>query len=172
MEQGSVCATISMLDPVLVTAQVAERLIPYVREGMLAKAKLATGENVEGTVTFIGKAADVATRTFRVELTVKNPTKSIREGVTAEIFVPTPPVPSHKLPASALMLDDDGRFGVRAMQDDGTTKFMPVTMLAQERDGSWVTGLPSQLRIVVVGQDYVKDGEKVEAVEDVAEAKP
>ena len=70
------------------------------------------------------------------------------------------------------MLDDDGRFGVRVMQEDGSTKFTAVTMIAQERDGAWVTGLPGQARIVTVGQDYVKDGEKVEAVDDVAELKP
>lgn len=172
MVPGAVCATIAVLDPILVAVQVSERYLPYLREGMVAKAKLATGEEVEGKVTLISKTAELATRTFRVELSVANAAESIREGVTAEIFMSTPPVPAHLLPASAMMLDDEGRFGVRLMQDDSTSRFTPVTVIAQEREGFWVSGLGLKATIVVVGQDYVKDGEKVEAVSEIAEAKP
>ena len=34
----------------------------------------------------------------------------------------------------------------------------------------WVTGLGSSVSIVTLGQDYVRDGEKVEPVVETAEA--
>jgi membrane fusion protein, multidrug efflux system len=172
LSPGGLCGTVSVLDPVIVATQVSERYIPYLHEGMTAKAKLATGQSVEGKVRNIGKSADLATRTFKVELEVANPNGQIRAGVTADLAVGLPPLPAHKLPASVLGLDDAGEFGVRLLNSDNTTKFMPVQMIAQETDGMWVGGLPAEITVVTTGQDFVRDGEKVEPVVETAEAKP
>jgi membrane fusion protein, multidrug efflux system len=167
---GGLCATVSALDPLLVAVQVSESYVPYVAEGMAAKATLATGETVDGTVKFISKTAETTTRTFRVELEVPNPGEKMREGVTAELSVPLPPQMAQKLPGSVLGLNDVGNFGVRVLNEaDNTTKFAPVEIIAQEQDGMWVTGLPDKVTLVTIGQDYVKDGEKVEPVVETAE---
>jgi membrane fusion protein, multidrug efflux system len=167
---GGLCATISKLDPLLVAVQISEAYIPYVVEGMTAKAKLATGEEVDGKVRFISKTAELATRTFRVELEVANPGERMREGVTTELSVGLPPQMAQKLPGSALMLNDVGKFGARVLnQADNTSKFVPVDVIAQDLDGIWVTGLPDKVTLVTIGQDYVRDGEKVEPVVETAE---
>ena len=166
---GGLCATVSTLDPLLVTVQISETYIPYVVEGMLAKAKLATGEEVDGKVRFISKTADLATRTFKVELEVANPGERMREGVTTELSVGLPPQLAQKLPGSVLILNDAGKFGVRVLNADNTTQFHAVNVIAQEIDGMWVTGLDNSVNIVVLGQDYVRDGEKVEPVVETAE---
>ncbi len=172
LDVGGLCATISTLDPLLIAVQISETYIPYVVEGMTAKAKLATGEEVEGKVRFISKTAEITTRTFRVELEVPNPGEKMREGVTAVLSVALPPQMAQKLPGSVLILDDAGRFGVRVLNADNTTKFVPVDVIAQEMDGMWVTGLDTSVRLVTVGQSYVRDGEKVEPVVETAEATP
>ncbi len=167
---GGLCATISKLDPLLVAVQISEAYIPYVVEGMTAKAKLATGEEVDGKVRFIAKTAELATRTFRVELEVANPGERMREGVTTELSVGLPPQLAQKLPGSVLMLNDVGKFGARMLNEaDNTSKFVPVDVIAQDLDGIWVTGLPAKATLVTVGQDYVRDGEKVEPVVETAE---
>ncbi|NMD06660.1 MAG: efflux RND transporter periplasmic adaptor subunit [Phyllobacteriaceae bacterium] len=170
MQPGSLCATVSTLDPLLVVVQVGERFVPYLTEGYPASAKLATGEEVKGTVKFIAKASDVATRTFRVELEVPNPGGNLRQGVSAALRAELPPVQAHKLPGSVMSLNDAGEFGVRLVNTDMTTQFTPVMVIEQAADGMWVTGLPATAKIVTVGQDFVKDGEKVEAVVDTADA--
>lgn len=170
LQPGALCATVSTLDPLLVVVQVGERFVPYLTEGYPASARLATGEDVRGTVRFIAKASDVATRTFRVELEVANPGSRMRQGVSAALKAELPPVPAHKLPGSAMSLNDAGLFGVRIVQADMTTQFVPVTVIEQAADGMWVTGLPATATIVTVGQDFVKDGEKVETVVDTADA--
>jgi multidrug efflux system membrane fusion protein len=169
---GGLCATISKLDPLLVAVQISESYVPYVVEGMTAKAKLATGEEVNGKVSFISKTADLATRTFKVELEVANPGERMREGVTTELSVGLPPQLAQKLPGSVLILNDAGKFGVRVLNADNTTQFQPVDVIAQEIDGMWVTGLDNSVNIVVLGQDYVRDGEKIEPVVETAEATP
>ena len=169
---GGLCATISKLDPLLVAVQISEAYVPYVVEGMTAKAKLATGEVVDGKVSFVSKTADLATRTFKVELEVANPGERMREGVTTELSVGLPPQLAQKLPGSILILNDAGKFGVRVLNADNTTQFQPVDVIAQEIDGMWVTGLDNSVNIVVLGQDYVRDGEKIEPVVETAEATP
>ena len=42
-------------------------------------------------------------------------------------------------------------------------------MIAQDIDGMWVTGLDNSVSIVILGQDYVRDGEKIEPVVETAE---
>jgi membrane fusion protein, multidrug efflux system len=165
---GGLCAVISVLDPIVVTTQVSEQYVNYVTEGMVAKASLATGENVEGKVRFIALSSDIATRTFKVELEVANPGNRLRAGVTTEIAVPLPPVSAHFLPSSVLGLNDKGQFGVRLMNADDTSTFTPVQLIAQEKEGAWVSGLPAEAKVVIAGQDYVRDGEKVEPVMEVA----
>lgn len=167
---GGLCATISKLDPLLVAVQISETYVPYVVEGMTAKARLATGEVVDGKVSFISKTADLATRTFKVELEVANPGERMREGVTAQLSVGLPPQLAQKLPGSVLILNDAGKFGVRVLNSDNTTQFNAVDVIAQEVDGMWVTGLDNSVNIVTLGQDYVRDGEKIEPVVETAEA--
>lgn len=171
LSPGALCGTIAVLDPIYVLTQVSERYVPYLREGMTAGAKLATGQTVTGKVHNIARAADLATRTFTVELEVANANLQIREGVTADLTVALPPVPAHKLPAAVLGLNDTGQFGVRLLEADNTTKFFPVQFIAQEADGIWVGGLPNAITVVTTGQDYVRDGEKVEPVVETAAVK-
>ncbi len=170
LQTGDLCATVSVLDPINVVAQAGERDISAIHTGMQASARLATGETVSGTVSFIAPAADLATRTFRVEMAVANPGRKLREGVTAELNVPLPPVKAQLLPPSALTLDDAGQFGVRIIAPGNKAQFMPVTVLSQERQGTWVTGLPDTVTVITVGQDYVIDGQTVEPHPEIAGA--
>ena len=169
-QPGDLCATVSTLDPLLVAVSISERFVGYLVEGYPAEAKLATGETVQGKVKFIAKSADAATRTFRVELEVPNPGAKLRQGVTAALRAQLPPVQAHKIPGSILSLNDEGKLGVRIVKPDSTTEFVMVTIIEQVPDGMWVTGLPPSADIITVGQDFVKDGEKVEAVVDTADA--
>lgn len=164
LQSGALCATVSVLDPIVVVAQVGERDIAAARLGMTATARLATGETVTGRLRHVAPAADLATRTFKVELEVANPDLALREGVTSEIAIGLPPQKAHLLPPSALTLDDAGRFGVRIVTAENKAQFVPVTVLAQERDGTWVAGLPERATVITVGQDFVVDGQVVKPV--------
>ena len=156
------CATIVQLDPMKLVGFLPEAQVDRVTVGAAARARLASGAETQGNVTFLSRAADDLTRTFRVEVTVPNPDLAIRDGQTAEIVIETPTVRAHLIPASAMTLDDAGTLGVRVVRD-GMADFMPVTLLRDTVDGVYLTGLPDMLDVITVGQEYVTDGVPVRA---------
>lgn len=163
LQPGSLCATVIQLDTVKLVGFVPETQVSRVALGALAGARLATGQDVQGNVTFISRSADENTRTFEVEITVPNADLAIRDGQTAEIMIGAEGTKAHQLPQSALTLDNSGRLGVRIVKDDQTAGFVPVEMLRDTAEGVWLGGLPDEADVIVIGQDFVTAGVPVEA---------
>ncbi|MEP2718230.1 efflux RND transporter periplasmic adaptor subunit [Pseudophaeobacter sp.] len=155
---GDHCATVIQLDTIKVVGFVPETLVNKVGLGALAQAELATGEVVQGQVTFVSRSADQSTRTFEVEITVANPDLSIRDGQTADIAISAQGATAHKLPQSALTLNKQGQLGVRIVREDLTAGFIAIELLRDEADGIWVGGLPDTVDVIIMGQDFVTSG--------------
>ncbi len=162
LQPGSLCASILGLDPIRVVGFAPERAIDAFVEGTAATAELAGGERTAGVVSFVSRAADPNTRTFRVELTIDNPDYAIRDGLSAEILMPVRRPAAHLVPQSALTLSDEGEVGLRLVDADNTTFFAPVRLLRDTAEGFWVDRLPESARIIVVGQEFVEDGVRVD----------
>lgn len=162
LQPGSLCATIIQLDPIKLVGFIPETSVAKVDVGALAGARLATGQDVAGTVTFLSRSADAATRTFRIEIQVSNTDLAISDGQTAEIIIKSDGQQAHLLPLSALTLDNDGRLGVRIVDPTKHVLFLPVSVLRDTVDGIWVTGLPDAADVIVVGQEYVISGVAVD----------
>lgn len=163
MQPGSLCATVIRLDPIIVVGFVPETEVDRVQVGALAGARLATGQEVTGTVRFLSRSADPTTRTFQVEIAVPNPDFAIRDGQTAEILISAAGTKAHLLPQSSLTLNNEGALGVRSVGDDNRVEFTRVRMLRDTVNGIWVEGLPEQVDVIVVGQDFVTEGVLVAA---------
>ncbi len=161
LQPGSLCATIIQLNPIRLVGFVPETLVERVAVGAQAGARLASGREVIGEVTFLSRSADPNTRTFRVDVEVDNADLSIRDGQTAEILIRADGERAHLLPQSSLTLDDEGHLGVRLVAD-GAAKFAPVAVIRDTTEGIWVTGLPEAVEIIVVGQEFVTDGVRVD----------
>ncbi|MEM9972071.1 MAG: efflux RND transporter periplasmic adaptor subunit, partial [Pseudomonadota bacterium] len=97
----------------------------------------------------------------RVDIEVDNSDLSIRDGQTAEIGIQADGEVAHLLPQSALTLDNDGRLGVRLVEDNAAA-FAPVSVLRDTTEGIWVAGLDEQAEVIVVGQEFVTDGVRVD----------
>lgn len=158
LQPGALCATIIQLDPIKLVGFIPETVVAKVSVGAMAGARLATGDEVTGKVTFLSRSADPATRTFRVEIEVPNRDQAIRDGQTAEIAISSAGEAAHLLPSSALTLDDDGAIGIRVVNPERKVEFMPVDILRDTVDGIWVKGLPETVEVIVVGQEYVTQG--------------
>jgi multidrug efflux system membrane fusion protein len=162
MQPGSLCANIIQLDPIKLVAYVPETEVDRIQTGAMAGARLAAGgEEVRGAVTFLSKSADPTTRTFRVEIKIPNPDLHIRDGQTAEILISADGAKAHLLPGSALTLSNDGTLGLRLLDEDARVMFAPVNFLRDTAEGVWLTGLPDNIDVVIVGQEYVTDGVQV-----------
>jgi len=167
---GEICATLVDFDPMLIVGHVSERDVGKLEVGMAGRARLVTGEAVEGEIGYIATTADPATRTFRVELEVDNSERKLRDGVTAEIAVPIRTEKGHLFSPAILALDDAGRIGVRVVDDDDIVRFAPVEILADTPDGVWVSGLDDEVTVITVGQEYVEAGQRVRPVSQTASA--
>lgn len=162
LQPGSACARVIDLDPIKLVGFVPERDISRLSLGAKAGGRLVSGQIVEGIVTFVSRSADELTRTFRVEVTVDNADLSISDGTTVEIGIALSGSKAHFLPQSALTLDDGGRLGIRAAED-GVARFKPVDIVRDTSEGVWVEGLPEEVDVIVVGQEYVVDGRAIKA---------
>ena len=166
LQTGDKVAKIVDLNPVLVVGDVSEREIQGLRKNMVASATLIDGSRVEGTIRFIGSVADPVTRTFRIEVAVPNPEIKVRDGLTSQMEIAIETQPAHFLTPALLTLDPTGRLGVKALDRDDRVIFHPVQILADGIGGIWVDGLPESLRIISVGQEFVRAGQKVKPVAD------
>lgn len=160
--QGQPCATIVQLDPMVFVGQVPEARIGLAKTGLEATITTVTGQEAKGKVTYISASADPATRSFPVEIEIPNADFAIRDGITATATVNMGTAPAHLLPQSVLTLNQDGVLGVSTVVD-GTVKFLTVTIASDTREGVWVLGLPASVDVITVGQEYVSDGQAVDA---------
>ena len=158
---GSLCATIIQLDPIKLVGYVPETDVNRIRVGAMAGAELADGQRVQGQVIFLSRSADPKTRTFEVEISVPNPDLAIRDGQTASILIAAPGALAHRVPQSALTLNNDGQLGVRTVGSGDIVEFRAVKLLRDDVDGVWISGLPEQADVIVVGQDFVTEGVRV-----------
>jgi membrane fusion protein, multidrug efflux system len=166
--QGQPCATIVQLDPMVFVGQVPEARIRLAKLGLKATIETITGQSVDGQVTYISATADPATRSFPVEIEFANGDAAIRDGITATAKVTMGSAPGHLLPQSVLTLNDTGVLGVSTVVD-GIVKFVPVTIASDTREGVWVLGLPASTDVITVGQEYVVDGQAVDATNVAAQ---
>jgi multidrug efflux system membrane fusion protein len=74
------------------------------------------------------------------------------------------------VPSSSLVLDSGGRQGVRFVSPANMVGFAPVTVLEETPQGVWVSGLTGDVRVIVVGQSYVGEGQHVRVGVDPATA--
>jgi multidrug efflux system membrane fusion protein len=164
LQPGALCATVLQLDPMTLVGFVSELQVARITQGAAATARTASGQDVSGEVSFLARSADPTTRTFRVEVRVPNPELTLRDGETAEITVDAEGKAAHLLPQSALTLDDGGALGLRLVDADQRVKFAPVTLLRDTPNGVWLTGLPDAAEVIIIGQDYVTEGVRVDPV--------
>lgn len=158
LQKGSVCAALIALDPIKLVAFAPERSVDRLAVGAPVSGRLITGEMVTGEISFVSRSADRDTRTYLIEAETPNTDLSIRDGMTVEIDVSLEGELAHLLPQTALTLDNDGTLGVR-LNEDGIAKFVIVDILRDSTEGVWISGLPEQAEVIVVGQEFVIDGQ-------------
>ena len=158
LQNGGICASVITLDPIKMVAFAPERSVDALKVGAPVEGRLITGRMIEGEITYVARSAERNTRTYLIEAETENSELSIRDGMTTEMRILLEGKPAHELPQTALTLDNDGNLGVRLAVDE-RVKFMPVEVLRDEERGVWVAGLPDQIEVIVVGQEFVTDGQ-------------
>ena len=164
---GSVCASVLDDSPMLLVGLVPEQEIGRIETGALVVGRLLNGQTVAGEVSYLASAADPISRSYRIEVEVDPKQEPIREGITTEILVDASEVQAHRIPSSALTLDDNGVVGVKLIDRNGVVAFRNINIVGDDTNqlnpGIWVTGLSGTITLVTVGQEIVFPGQIVEA---------
>ena len=163
LQPGDLCGTIIQLNPIKLVGFLPETELFRVKLGANVRAQLTSGQEIEGNVTFLSRSADSKTRTFRVEVNVPNDGLEIRDGQTVELAIGSDGKKAHLLPQSALTLNDEGPLGIRVIDDKNITRFAAVKLEKDSKEGVLVSGLDDAVDVIIIGQEFVKEGVKVSA---------
>ncbi len=160
LQPGSPCATVLALDSIKLVGYVPEIDVVNISVGQPAGARLISGREVVGLVSFVARSADPLTRTFRLEVSVDNADLSILDGQSVDIAIAYAGEKAHLLPQHVLTLNDEGTLGVR-IDDNNVARFVPVKIVRDSPDGFWLSGLPAAVDVIITGQEYVTDGRAI-----------
>ncbi|MCL2438885.1 MAG: efflux RND transporter periplasmic adaptor subunit [Alphaproteobacteria bacterium] len=154
------------LNTIKVIAEVPERHIASLKLGAIATIEIPGRKPFTAPIVYIAPTANPATRTFPIELAVKNP-GGIQDGMTAEIKLPLGTVEASLIPnTSSLTFDEEGNVGLKVVVENDLVKFYPVELVKEDEDGLWITGLPSPAYVITHGQEFVRQGERVATKRD------
>jgi len=132
---GDAVGEIVDLSAIEVVGFLSETRITHVSLGAPAEIRFLEGESHRGKITYIAPVADPQTRTFRIEVTVPNEEGRLVDGLTARMRIPLEEERAHKVPLSALTLDDAGNVGIKAVNAEDRVVFMPVQIINDTADG-------------------------------------
>ena len=161
VQTGTPIATLLALDPIIVRAEVSEVDVGYVAVGDKVEVKLVSGAMAEGTVRHLSREATGNTRTYPIEVALPNPGHEIPVGMTAELKLFAAPVKTVTVPRSVITLSNEGELGLRVLDADNVAHFASVELIDDTPEGLVLAGIDAGTRIIVAGQDLVRDGEKV-----------
>ena len=158
---GEPCGRVVDLDPIIVAVDATEDQLGAIDPSQPVNVSLATGAEATGNVRFIARTANPQTRTFRIEIEVPNDDAAIPAGLTASVALGIGEIPAVLTTPATLVLHDDGRVGVRFVDDTNIVQFAEVAIVDDAVDGIWVTGIPAGVNLLTAGQDYLKEGVEV-----------
>ena len=70
-------------------------------------------------------------------------------------------VKAHKISPSILLLNDEGKLGIRIVTKNNIAKFVEIMILEDSEEGLWITGVSEKVEIIIQGQGFVEDGQEV-----------
>lgn len=160
---GTPVADLLQTDPLLVTVHVSENYIHQVSPHSEAIIVLGDEAEIKAKVENISTRANPITRTFAIEMSLDNKDKKINVGQTATVLLSVSKVWAHFVSPAFIAVDENGEFGIKAVNEENKVQFFPAKMVDDTAEGIWISGLPKELDIITLGSSYVKDGQQVEA---------
>jgi len=165
VQVGSPLFELVQIDRLKATGQIPQQSADRVQPGQVVDIQLLDGSRLAGVVSFVASAASPDTRSFAVEVVVENPERKRAAGGSSSLSIRLPEQEAIFLSPAYLGLDDDGRPGVKYVDEDDRVVFATVRLLSVSTEGAWVSGLPGDIRLITRGGGFVSEGEQVRPVD-------
>ena len=115
----------------------------------------------EGRIRYVSKSASPTTRTYRVEVEMPNADGAIPDGITAEVAHPAGADAGDARAALGADLLVGRRLGVRTVDARATRSASFRSRSSRtSRRFMWVAGIADGARVIVQGQDFVREGQR------------
>jgi RND family efflux transporter MFP subunit len=153
-------------DKLKVNVGVSEQIINkiYKDQKVDVKVKVATDQILKGTVKAVSPVPDQRTQIYPVEIEIDNADNLIKPGMFAEILFDIEKRDNVLAIPSGAVQEDNGKKYVYVVEN-GIVKKRDIEIGLD--NGNYVeikSGLKEKDKVVVKGQNYVEDGEKVKVV--------
>ncbi|GGC76330.1 efflux RND transporter periplasmic adaptor subunit [Marinobacter halophilus] len=165
VQVGTPLLELVQIDRLKAIGRVPQQTVKGVQPGQAVEVNLLDGTRLAGVISFVASAADPETRSFAVEIVVENPDQKRAAGGSANLNIQLPEQDAIFISPAYLSLDDDGRPGVKYVDDNDQVVFQNVMLLSVSTNGAWVSGLPDEIRLITRGGGFVAEGETVEPVD-------
>lgn len=157
---GTTIATLALLDSIIVNAYIPEKDINDVIDSQKAEIVFDTFTK-DGYIQSISRVSEADNRTFKIEISIENPDLKILAGVSVKVRINTGMLKTHKIPKSAIDLDSEGDLVVKTV-NNSIVETHKIDLEDENDEYFWVSGLPEESKIIIIGHQYVKAGESVD----------
>lgn len=167
---GVPVARLVEVDPVKISGGVPERFAGEVVRGSPVRVSfdVLRDEEFRGTLQFVGSTVDPGNRTFEVELTLPNPGRVIKPEMVATLEITREELEDViVIPQEAMVRVEDGFVAFVVAERDGreVAEVRSLTLAGSQRNQVVVeAGLSQGDRLIVVGQQQVADGDRIQIV--------
>ena len=160
MTAGAVAATILNMDELSIIVAVPQTNIAQVDIGKPVSIDVAGIGRRMGKVSRIASISTSTTRTFDVEITVPNPDRMLRAGMTVEADIDVGYQPAFGMSPAHLSVASDGSLTAK-IDEAGVVRVKPVELVRSGVEQVFVSGLANGDRLLTFGQAFVEAGDPV-----------
>jgi len=167
IEVGSVVSakqlllTIADLSQLIIRTAVSELLLPRLKTGQKISVRLDAypGQEFNGTISLISPQVNPATRTGEIEVRVADAASRLKPGMLARLTIVTERRENAlAIPSDAIIVKSDGESIVFVAQDSVAHLRVITTGLITKTHTEIRDGLHAGDKVVVMGQELLKDG--------------
>lgn len=147
----------------IIEVDVNEDVIGKIHIGDKVKVSIGSisDEILSGTITAAAPSADKAKQTFLVKITLDNPPSIIKGGMFAQVQFVIDRAENCILVPLASVIEEEGKKYVFIVNNDKAIKKEVVTGIFDDKEIQILEGLNEGDKVVVKGQDFLKDGSTV-----------
>ena len=157
---GSPVATILDMGELKIVVAVPQTDIAHISIKDPVSVDIAGAGRRAGEVTRIASITSSTTRTFDVEVTVPNPDRALRAGMSVEATIDVGFQPAFGISPAHLSVAGDGSLTAK-VSDGGIVRIVPVELIRSGVEQVFVSGLSDGDTLLTFGQAFVEAGDNV-----------
>lgn len=165
--QGLPIAIVINMNEMVVKLGIRGQDIAYIKKGLKASLEIDSypNEDFYGEVSKVSEIIDADTRTLPIEITISNPEHRLKSGMFARIklFAGTRPQ-ALVIPRDALVKENTTDY-VYVVEDSTARKIKVKIGLLQDSNVEVLEGLQEHQRLIIFGQQGLKDGSAINVIE-------